>query len=239
MVFFTQEDPIPVQIHKEKWGQNLLAACEAANLCQFLDALAEKPDVDFSGKNGFTPLIYAVDNAFDYGIIKLIERKADVNKTNNGNETPLMRALYKLRGNTGFDRYSTIETLIAAGADPNIKDKDGKTPLMVATDLNDARCVAMLLNAGSTPNASMRGLYSNRLTTALTIASEKDNEAIITMLLTAGADPDALSAYDRKKYTLLIQQVQEVRAAQKQTQETLKKPQAKRGWYRKKIGHRH
>ncbi|HEV7606081.1 MAG TPA: DUF6438 domain-containing protein [Steroidobacteraceae bacterium] len=53
-------------------------------------------------------------------------------------------------GVTTFDSARVVEILIDAGADPNARDEDGKTPIFEA---NDAAVAAALLRRGADPNA--------------------------------------------------------------------------------------
>jgi ankyrin repeat protein len=78
------------------------------------------------------------------------------------------------------------KALLAAGADPNIAEDDGITPLMVAEDAEMARC---LLDAGADVNAR-----SHQGDTALLIAAESGNDAsFVALLLERGADANAVS----------------------------------------------
>jgi cytohesin len=53
-------------------------------------------------------------------------------------------------GVASFDSAKVVEILIDAGADPNARDEDGKTPIFEA---NDAAVTAALLRRGADPNA--------------------------------------------------------------------------------------
>ena len=68
------------------------------------------------------------------------------------------------------------------GADPNLEDSDGYTPLIFAVTNNHAGCVERLINAGARPNCR-----TNTSRTPLNSAASIGNAAIIRMLLAAGA----------------------------------------------------
>lgn len=79
-----------------------------------------------------------------------------------------------------FDPSKVIALLIAAGADPNARDNDGKTPLFEASDANTTRA---LLNAGADPNAR-----NNKGQTPLFDAYFEDSKQVI---IKSGADVNA------------------------------------------------
>ena len=68
------------------------------------------------------------------------------------------------------------------GADPNLEDSDGYTPLIFAVTNNHAGCVERLIEAGARPNCR-----TNTSRTPLNSAASTGNAAIIRMLLAAGA----------------------------------------------------
>jgi len=68
------------------------------------------------------------------------------------------------------------------GADPNLEDSDGYTPLIFAVTNNHAGCVERLIEAGARPNCR-----TNTSSTPLNSAASIGNAAIIRMLLAAGA----------------------------------------------------
>jgi ankyrin repeat protein len=79
-----------------------------------------------------------------------------------------------------------VESLLAQGADPNAKDKKGKSALQLAARGGYADVVDVLLGAKADIN-----LRANDGGTALTAAAGEGHPGVVERLLKAGADPNA------------------------------------------------
>jgi ankyrin repeat protein len=87
-----------------------------------------------------------------------------------------------------------IESLLAAGADPNDRDEYNGTPLHRAARFNsNAAVIRVLLAAGADPNA--RTKYGS--TPLHRAAQHTENPAVIQALLDAGADPVAEDVFGK------------------------------------------
>lgn len=84
------------------------------------------------------------------------------------------------RGDTTYLRY-----LLQHGADPNIRDKAGTTPLMLAVSDSEEPCVAILIKANADVN-----LANDSGETPLIRAVQLRNIQLVRELLDAHADPD-------------------------------------------------
>ena len=84
------------------------------------------------------------------------------------------------RGDTTY-----LTFLLQHGADPNIRDKQGATPLITAVNQNQEPCLQVLIDSHADVN-----LANNRGETPLIRAVQMRNIAIVRDLLKAGADPD-------------------------------------------------
>jgi len=86
--------------------------------------------------------------------------------------------------NASIDRESAalLETLLNHGAAPNVRDKNGATPLLTAARKNKVAATEALLLADADPN------FGDGLETPLHAAIEADNTAIVRLLVEFGAD---------------------------------------------------
>jgi ankyrin repeat protein len=93
-----------------------------------------------------------------------------------------------LQHHAGQGDVAAVETALAAGANPTIRDATaGRSLLASAIDRGDARLVALLLDAGAEPD--WYGYYTWGDTPLIAAAREGHRE-ICALLLAAGADPD-------------------------------------------------
>lgn len=74
--------------------------------------------------------------------------------------------------------------LLAKGAKPDIKDADGNTPLIVATQMGYAEGADLLLKRRATVDAT-----NSRGETPLIVATQQRDVAMVRLLLAAGANP--------------------------------------------------
>ena len=81
--------------------------------------------------------------------------------------------------------HATLRTLIAGGANVDVRQGDGATALHWAAHRNDADAVRLLLDAGASANAA-----NDLGATPLWLASTNGSAALVRALLDAGADPN-------------------------------------------------
>ena len=84
------------------------------------------------------------------------------------------------RGDMAYLAY-----LLAAGADPNLKDKGGNTPMMVAVNANEISAIDPLVSHGANIN-----LANNRGETPLIRAVQTRNIPMVRELIKDGANAD-------------------------------------------------
>ncbi len=83
-------------------------------------------------------------------ILDLLERKADVNARDAEGNTAL---LYAARFFVRWEQRKAGEALLQAGAEPNVTNKAGETPLMLASRQYEVEGPKLLLNKGARINA--------------------------------------------------------------------------------------
>jgi hypothetical protein len=93
-----------------------------------------------------TALIAAAHHGHVEVVAALIAAKAPLDHVNNIGWTALMESI--VLGDGGPRHTETLRLLLAAGADPNIPDKQGVTPLAHARQRGYAAMVAILEQAG-------------------------------------------------------------------------------------------
>ena len=104
-------------------------------------------DIHETDKNGVTPLHHAVRFRSPVAVATLLEHGADVNKTcRRSGSTALHRAV-TLTGAPGTagrkgEARQIIELLLQYGADPSIKNRNGKTPADYVSDKEVARLLS-------------------------------------------------------------------------------------------------
>ena len=92
--------------------------------------------------------------------------------------------------------YTIIDALLNAGADPNVTNNIGRTPLLYAVIYHCPRIVKLLLDHKADPNIHPDHDYS-----PLRISAQDGDNEIVSYLLDAGGNPDAL---DHKRQTPLM-----------------------------------
>ena len=85
-----------------------------------------------------------------------------------------------------------IRFLAQRGANPNVRDRNGVTPLTIAVNLGHVEGAEALLNAGARPDE--RGSAGE---TPLMIAAHRRDTAMVRLLLSKGADPQQTDASGR------------------------------------------
>ncbi|XP_074088288.1 fibronectin type 3 and ankyrin repeat domains protein 1 isoform X5 [Macrotis lagotis] len=128
---------------------SLMLACYAGHLDVVKYLRAHGASWEAQDLGGCTALHWAADGGHTDIIEWMITDgcKIDVTDTYSG-WTPLMR-VSAVSGNK-----EVASLLIEAGADVNVKDKDGKTPLMVAVLNNHEELVQLLLEQGADPSVT-------------------------------------------------------------------------------------
>lgn len=137
-------------------------------------------DVRGTNEDGETPLHRAVYWGNVEAVAPLLEARSDVHAMDRKKKTPIRKA---------YDNHAICEMLLAAGADPDSKDKHGDATLHRATEDGCADVVRVLLDARAKPE-----LNNSDGQTALHQAAEGGHLEVARLLLAARAPADAKSA---------------------------------------------
>ncbi len=155
------------------FGKTVLMYAARYNSPQVIDALIEAGAEDKKDKNGYTALVYAAEYNSPEAVNVLLDAGADPYV---GGSLALDRSRY----NHNFDKTDTllrlkalttsnflelcregqaeyITRLLAAGANPNVKDSHSITALMQAAMYNTPEAVDALLESGADVNARDTG----------------------------------------------------------------------------------
>ncbi|HEY3856646.1 MAG TPA: ankyrin repeat domain-containing protein [Verrucomicrobiae bacterium] len=134
--------------------------------------------------NGSTPLGEAGDAGQKTMVELLLSRGADVNQIarDGSGSTALLKAAAR-----GYQ--AVVEVLLAHKANPNLEDKDGRTPLSWATQHGHPEIEKVLLTAKADPNGG-------KLDAPLLFAIYLHDAPSAELLLGAGANPNSIDDYN-------------------------------------------
>ena len=141
---------------------------------------------DYPTGYDYTPLMIAAA-INDYDMVKfLVEKGADVNaKTHfeySSVETPLLLSLDYEHIESRYDENSSVaEYLINNGANINVTNEDGETPLMYASKVHNIKVIELLIQKGADIN-----VFDNYGNTALIYGV--NNLETVKLLVENGAD---------------------------------------------------
>jgi protein-L-isoaspartate(D-aspartate) O-methyltransferase len=126
----------------------LISTCEVGDNTELLKkTLKAGADVYATDSYNGTGLIRAADRGFVEIIRELLKTDIRVNHVNNLGWTALLEAI--ILGDGGSRHTEIVRLLVEAGADVNLPDKDGVTPLTHAKKKNFTEIVKILDNTGA------------------------------------------------------------------------------------------
>jgi len=160
----------------------LVDAVRAGDLAAVRTLLRQRVDVDATGPDGSTALLWAVLRDDVATVDLLLGARAKVAVANDYGMTPLLLAC--TNGNAGI-----VARLLKAGADPNSRRTTGESVLMVAARTGNVGVVEELLAKGATVDAK----EPSRGQTALMWAAAEGHLAVTRALLAKGASVGARS----------------------------------------------
>jgi cytohesin len=161
-------------------GRTPLHVAMRTNLDVVRALLAAGARHDAKDSRGFTPLHAACSESRPDCVAELLKAGADANASTAKRQTPLHIAcsVWSMRSD------EVAQMLIDSGANTEIADDRGFTPLRVACDeVKNSRCVGVLLSAGA--NVETSGPDGS---TPLLAAIRSSHAEVVGMLLAHGAD---------------------------------------------------
>lgn len=191
----------------------LVKAAQDGHVATVIKLLNEGADINEKG-NGYYGYGTALMEAAEKGNIEivrlLLDRRADVNEKNYWGTTALMYAIgwpnfYWVRKSTKITRnkemlktkkelVNVVKVLLKAGADVNVKTKDGRTALTSAAVYGQTDVVKVLLEAGVEVSAKSDALFW---------AGMNCHTDVVKVLLEAGVELSIRDKEDEDKVKLL------------------------------------
>jgi ankyrin repeat protein len=167
------------QINSKDAYKNTPFILAAQNGClEVLQELLNTNQIDINAPNGFglNPLFLAVINSKADVLEILLRHNANINFTDQDQNSALIRAAYK--GHTEI-----VEKLLSHQANVEIKNKNGDSALIMAAKEGHTRIVEQLIQHGAEIN--IRGYFKN---TPLILAAENGHLPVLIQLLEKGAE---------------------------------------------------
>lgn len=176
---------IDVNITEEDRGATVLLIASSfkdyEDVVSFL--ISRGADVNFKGKDGRTPLIWAAGNSFESTKI-LLENGADVNAKGDDGMNAFIRSTFGILSKKVLTEV--MDLLLENGANVNSalisKNAAGWTALHFAAVNGDYDLVKYLLSRGANVNHT-----SDEGSTALSLARQEKYEALVSLLKKHGA----------------------------------------------------
>ncbi len=134
-------DEININGQDNEGNTPLHLAVKNRNIAMCWELIEAGADLNFLNNTKFTPIMIAVDQGYSTIIDSFIARKIEINKKGICGYTPLHAAIVAKKDG---DECQIIKKLICAGADLNIKDDAGLTPINLAKFYGEGEIVTLL-----------------------------------------------------------------------------------------------
>ncbi|MFC1783643.1 ankyrin repeat domain-containing protein [Planctomycetota bacterium] len=180
-----------------KYEMTPLGAAASENHIEIVKALLDSgANINMVDTRGYSALWYAVFYCHEEMVKVLISRGADVNLVTDPYDTELNNAIWD-RG-TGI--VGIVKALLDAGANTELKDDEGRSPLQHALDICNPDIVKLLVNTDDAVPDLHRAALKGDLTT-------------LKKLLEEGADINDKDEFDRTpiEYSLSTRQTEIVK----------------------------
>lgn len=159
--------------------ESYLEACLDGDIDTVSEYLSQpNADVDCVDEHGYTAIMKAIDNLEILNLVLKAKPEANLDAQNNNGETALTLAVK--------DGCSdAVSLLLDFGANPNFREDDGCTPLMIAAIYESPESAEALVASGADLEA-VNEVWSGH--TALTLALEEKDSSVARVLIKAGAN---------------------------------------------------
>lgn len=178
-----------------KGATPLMAASAHPGLVDVFRLLLEhKAEVNKSCDQGCTPLFCAIEKGLVENVEELIKRGADVNAVTVRNETPLYKVIDDIReGKYNNQRFTIIEVLLKAGANPDIQSDVKESPLyrLLFCELSTP-VLRKIIKLFLRYNVDLTQYNTIEQYTVLSIVCKNDKYELAELLLKNGANPNQL-----------------------------------------------
>ncbi|KAI1130000.1 hypothetical protein F5Y10DRAFT_138615 [Nemania abortiva] len=197
----------------------LVKAAESGNVAVVAELLAHNADPNARNRLGQTALFVAAIKGHDKVVEKLVDHRADINAQDKEGRSPLLYLASEKISEKAAEKTSekttekktdkkpektsekktkakwtaaTLRLLHQHGADLEVRDQIGRTPLLWAATNSNLELARFLLENGANVTAA-----NNRGRTALHLSAESNDEKhrddMVELLLRYGANPEATS----------------------------------------------
>jgi uncharacterized protein len=136
-----------VDLQDDQRNNPLLVSGETGDVAMLREVLRAEPDLRRTNRFGGTALIPASDRGHVDMVRALLQTDIDVDHVNRLGWTALLEAV--ILGEGGPAHRAIVRMLVAAGADVNLADGDGVTPLQHARRRGYPDIVRVLEAAGA------------------------------------------------------------------------------------------
>ena len=136
----------PVDAEDDVPNGALMISCVRGNVALARVLVAAGANVNASNQHGGNCIIPAAERGHVEIVREMLKTKINVNHVNRLGWTALLEAV--ILGSGGAAHQEIVKLLLAGGADPNIADRDGVTPLDHARKRNFAAIAALIEKAG-------------------------------------------------------------------------------------------
>ncbi|MCS7272885.1 MAG: ankyrin repeat domain-containing protein [Fimbriimonadales bacterium] len=166
-------------------NEQLLRAVESGDIEQVRQALVRGAVVNARTKSGLTALSLAVIRGYDDIALLLIEKGASLDaRDRSGDRENRYPGNSPVHYAAIYGRTRVLKAMLKRGVSPNLRDRNGRTLLMLAAENGHVDTVRLLLQHGADPSA--RSAFGE---TALDAAYRGGNPEVVRLLQRYAAQP--------------------------------------------------